>query len=418
MYCYQYQSFNWVSESPINCSEFKPVLGREGDRETIFLVEGLFNIMPLHFKWHPAMAHLKSFEMKSFYKAMSEAYPSVDAHGVNLDLAVKRSGKSDFDLYEWIAKEVKSQSQWHKKKKTLHLLGLGDVGSTLSIGLKLLGGETIEKLGIFDLNSNQIKRWEMELNQLDLNHGLKVKGLNEDQLFACDLFVFCASQYVPAVGEQVSDVRMIQYEKNAKIIELYARQAREKQFKGIFCVVSDPVDLLCKKVFDASNRNAQGEWDGQGLLPEQVRGYGLGVMQARAIYYAERMNLPSYLEEGRAFGPHGKSLVVANSLGAYDDCLSKTLTHSVVTSNLEMRGIGYKPFIAPAISSGALSIIRTITAQWHESAYYLGDTFWGARNRLSPYGLEFETLEIPEKLLDRMESTYNELGTLWDTLNV
>jgi malate/lactate dehydrogenase len=35
---------------------------------------------------------------------------------------------------------------------------------------------------------------------------------------------------------------------NARIINLYAQIAREKGFKGIFAVVSDPVDLLCNQL--------------------------------------------------------------------------------------------------------------------------------------------------------------------------
>lgn len=99
-----------------------------------------------------------------------------------------------------------------------------------------------------------------------------------EDLFDCDMFVFCASRSVPEVGSNVTDVRMIQYESNSKIIEPYARMAREKGFKGIFAVVSDPVDQLCYRVYHSSNIDENGKFDGKGLQAEQVRGYGLGVM--------------------------------------------------------------------------------------------------------------------------------------------
>lgn len=52
------------------------------------------------------------------------------------------------------------------KKWKVNLLALGDVGSTLLIGLRLLGGECIDRIGIYDRNPNRLKRWEYEINQI------------------------------------------------------------------------------------------------------------------------------------------------------------------------------------------------------------------------------------------------------------
>lgn len=82
-----------------------------------------------------------------------------------------------------------------------------------------------------------------------------------------------------------------------------------------------------------------------GLLPEQIQGFGLGVMNARAAYYAKRdPRFKQFLTEGRSFGPHGQDLVIADSIENYNDELSKELTNLTVTANLHMRAIGYKPF--------------------------------------------------------------------------
>jgi len=54
------------------------------------------------------------------------------------------------------------------KKKKVNILALGDVGSTLLIGLKLLGGQSIESIGIFDRSDDKVKRWEYEMNQISL----------------------------------------------------------------------------------------------------------------------------------------------------------------------------------------------------------------------------------------------------------
>ena len=51
------------------------------------------------------------------------------------------------------------------RKKKINILALGDVGSTLLIGLKLLGKDSIDSIGIFDRSTDKIKRWEYEMNQ-------------------------------------------------------------------------------------------------------------------------------------------------------------------------------------------------------------------------------------------------------------
>jgi hypothetical protein len=182
--------------------------------------------------------------------------------------------------------------------------------------------------------------------------------------------------------------------------------ARAAHYKGLFMVLSDPVDQLCQAAYNAANRNEQGEWDGLGLLPEQAQGYGLGVMTARAAYYAKQdARLASYLTEGRSFGPHGKGLLIANSVANYDDALSMELTEKTVTANLKMREIGFKPYVAPAVSSGAMQLILTLRGQWHCGSVCLGGVWFGVRNRYTPNGLEVETLDLPDGLYSRLQET-------------
>jgi len=291
------------------------------------------------------------------------------------------------------------------KKKKVNILALGDVGSTLLIGLKLLGGQCIESIGIYDRSEDKIQRWEIEINQtsfpFEYNELPLVHGIKKEELFDCDMFVFCASKGVPKVGSEVADVRMVQFEQNANLIKEYALMAAEREFKGIFAVVSDPVDLLCKTVLKESN----------GILtPEQIKGYGLGVMNARAAYYAKKYEKYSqFLTEGRAFGPHGNDLIIADSIKNYNDELSKELTNLAVSANLEVRKIGFKPFIAPALSSGAISIVCTLEGKWHYSSNFIGGVYMGAKNRNTSAGIEFEKINMPDELFKRLEHTYSNL---------
>lgn len=300
-----------------------------------------------------------------------------------------------------------------KKKKRVNILGLGDVGGTLLTGLKLLGGDVISEIGI-NSSKNTAQRYEYEMNQTsypwEYDRLPEVEIIEREALFDCDVFVFCASKAVPAVGTEFSDVRMVQFEANKIIMKEYARMAREARFQGLFAVVSDPVDPLCKVAYRESNTDEAGFFDCNGLKPSQIQGYGLGVMNSRAAYYAKRESkFCSFLTEGRAFGPHGKDLVIANSIEHYDDILSRELTKLTVEANLRTRELGYKPYIAPALSSGAISLLLTMRGEWHYSSTWLGGVFLGARNRMMETGVELESLPLPEALFRRIEHAYQEL---------
>ena len=301
-----------------------------------------------------------------------------------------------------------------KEKYRLNILALGDVGSTLLVGLRLLGRNKISEIGICDINRNVVSRWEYELNQItepfSYDEYPRVFGISTEELFDGDVFVFCASKGIPPVGSDIKDVRMAQFEQNAHLVAQYGRMARKKQFKGLFAVVSDPVDPLCKAAFLASNEDEQGELDYAGLAPEQVKGYGLGVMNARALFYAARdENMSCYKTEGRAYGPHGEDLVIANSIEHYNDEISRELTRQVVEANMEVRALGFKPYVAPALSSGALSILCTLEGKWHYSSTFLGGVYMGAKNRWLPQGNQLERNHLPETLMERLKETYGKL---------
>ena len=104
--------------------------------------------------------------------------------------------------------------------------------------------------------------------------------------------------------------------------------------------------------------------------------------------------------------------MVANSVEHYDDVRSAELTHRVVTANLEMRALGFKPFVAPAFSSGALSILLMLRGEWHCGSVYLGGAFMGVKNRYTPYGLETEILPLPEALSARIRAAEEKLKSV------
>ncbi|MGM0396206.1 MAG: lactate dehydrogenase [Bacillota bacterium] len=340
---------------------------------------------------------------------------------------ILEADKNTHGLPEWVIEKIENKKlkvvntafpRWKEELEPLpkhwriNLIALGDVGSTLLIGLRLLGSNMT--IGIYDRTPEKVSRWEHELNQIrrpfDEGSFPVVQPVEEDNLFDCDMLVFCASKGIPPVGSEHVDVRMVQFEGNREILKKYAKISREKEFKGIFAVVSDPVDLLCRGLYIDSNTDEDGNMDYIGLAPNQIIGYGLGVMNARATFHAERnQELKQYLVEGQVFGPHGKGLIVADSMINYNEEYSQSLTDMTLNSNIVIRKFGYKPYVAPSLSSGALSVIATIENNYFYGSSMMGQVFMGAKMRLTEGGIEIPSYDLHPMLKNRLSTTYDEL---------
>src|SRR5690606_11656596 len=111
------------------------------------------------------------------------------------------------------------------------ICGLGDVGGTLSTGLRLLGDETISEILLYDRSESKLQRWYREASQIlkpDGSYMPPVRIIEKKDLFQCDVFIFCVSAGVPPLGEEAGrDVRMIQLERNAEILKEYVKLAQE-----------------------------------------------------------------------------------------------------------------------------------------------------------------------------------------------
>ncbi len=321
-------------------------------------------------------------------------------HGAGvLNLAFQRA-------FSWLLAQAKPKRSGFK----VTLVGLGDVGGTVLTGLKLLGQE-IDEVAIFDPNQAQCARYEMEMNQILSPDGRplpKVTICPEAELFDCDLFAFTASRGVPGLDSRVKDVRMAQFEANREMLDHYAKLARAANFQGIFCQISDPVDNLARSVFLTSNRDESGQYDFKGLLPEQVQGFGLGVMAARAAYLAQKERID--FTNGQVYGPHGQGLIVANDRGrGYDAMLSETLTRLTREANLRVRDLGFKPYIAPGLSSAAISLVRLLRGQDHYGAVPLDGAYFGCLSRFTPLGISLVREAIHPALLDRLSAAHRSL---------
>ena len=293
-------------------------------------------------------------------------------------------------------------------RKSVHIIGLGDVGLNAALGMRIAGAGRVSRIGIYDIDEKLCSRLEIEMNQILSPLGQTpypdVVILPPDQLFDCDVFLFCATKSVPPVGEEArGDVRMAQFAENRKIIAQYARQAADCSFRGLFGVISDPLDLLCGEVV-------------KYLHPDQIQGFGLGVMFARANYYSAKRaasdpRFACFPEGGRVYGPHGNGLVAVNSIlpQQYDDAATEKLSNLTVGANISVRALGFKPYIAPGVSSVALTIPEMIAGNWNDSARYLNGVFYGARNRITPAGTKWEPAQLPDELFYRLRDSYRDL---------
>lgn len=321
---------------------------------------------------------------------------------------------------EPISLEEVGAKVWYASRPSacrLAIVGLGDVGGSLAQALCTLGSESIAALMLFDLDPNRQARYVLELGQIYGPYAkpIPVTACTADEIFDADVVVFTASKSVPPVGAAVKDMRMVQLEANAQLVRDLVAKGVARNFRGLYAIVSDPVDLLCQVARDTLV--ALGQPEGASI---RVKGFGLGVMNARAHYYACELGCPEYAIEGRAYGPHGKDLVVINSLGdAFDPEMSLKLREAVVTANLKVRDLGFKPYIAPAISSAAYSLKACLEGVWHYSTVPFGQQYLGCLNAFVGEGPVMEALpEHPvmrgwiQAALAAMEADYATLPPL------
>ena len=94
--------------------------------------------------------------------------------------------------------------------------------------------------------------------------------------------------------------------------------------------------------------------------------------------------------------------------GITDD-VSRRLTDLTRTANLQVRELGFKPYIAPGLSSAAVSILRLLRGEEHYGAVPLGGAYFGCVSRMTRGGVLLRREKICEELLQRLEETHRVL---------
>ena len=94
---------------------------------------------------------------------------------------------------------------------------------------------------------------------------------------------------------------------------------------------------------------------------------------------------------------------------AYDADVSLRLTELARTANLHVRDLGFKPYIAPGLSSAAISILRLLRGEEHYGAVALDGVYFGCVSRMTRQGIALRREPICEELLKRLEETHGVL---------
>lgn len=89
--------------------------------------------------------------------------------------------------------------------------------------------------------------------------------------------------------------------------------------------------------------------------------------------------------------------------------LSETLTRLTREANLRVRELGFKPYIAPGLSSAAISLVRLLRGQDHYGAVPLDGAYFGCLSRFTTLGVSLVREAIHPALLDRLSVAHQSL---------
>lgn len=262
-----------------------------------------------------------------------------------------------------------------KKQKSILIFGLGNVGGTILIALRmLLDSENINFISIYDKNPHLMERYEIEVNQIHPPyHAAKVpvKILKDlDDIPSHDIILFCAAAGIPPLGISPSNVRDIQYLPNRKILDSIIDILKRADYMGSIVIVSDPVDILCTYLKSRLN-----------LLSAQVTGMGLGVMASRANYLLLKEGYRDFYRKGIIFGPHNEGVIAIPDRDNSTLNEVKTLSQNIESLNFSVRERGFYPYIAPAVSSAAYNLAGALQGREVLSCIYIDSIYWGFRTK-------------------------------------
>ncbi|MBR3164355.1 L-lactate dehydrogenase [Candidatus Saccharibacteria bacterium] len=171
------------------------------------------------------------------------------------------------------------------------IVGTGNVGMSYAYAL-IHQRSTVGELVLVDINTADAEGEAIDLSDTlaVAPQQLKIHSGTYAEAGDCDLIVITAG-----VPQKPGETRMDLLKKNASIFKSMISQIMESGFKGIFLVVSNPVDVL-----------AYLAWKYSGLPPERVIGSGTVLDSARLRHaVAQRLELSPKSVHAYQIGEHG-----------------------------------------------------------------------------------------------------------------
>lgn len=173
------------------------------------------------------------------------------------------------------------------------IVGTGNVGA--SIAFALLNQRTaVKELILTDINEADAEGEAMDLRDAlaVAPSWLKIRAGDYSDAKDCDICVLTAG-----ANQKTGETRTDLVQKNAKIVKTIVTSVMASGFKGIFLVVSNPVDTL-----------AYLTWQISGLPSEKVIGSGTVLDSARLRFQiADQLDLHPKSVHAYQVGEHGDS---------------------------------------------------------------------------------------------------------------
>lgn len=307
--------------------------------------------------------------------------------------------------------------------KKIIIIGAGHVGAAVAHSLVVRG--LGDEIGVLDLNE---KKAYGEV--LDLQHALPYTANSAQQLFVADyedtkdadIIVF-ALHSEKAVYNDSTD-RLSLLAENAKEAKAVAKSAHAAGFKGVYIVISNPVDIITRIVQEHS-----------GLPVNQVLGTGtlLETSRLKSIL-SQKLDVNPKVVDGFAIGEHGFSAFGAWSTVTVEGKSVKEVYPELDFDQLdqEIRDSAYEVFFARngvtsyGIANVAVRLVEAIVEDQHvalavgtyvNGEYGLKGIYIGTPAVIGKNGVE-KVLELPltKKELEKLNNSYQILSNHYETL--
>lgn len=176
-----------------------------------------------------------------------------------------------------------------KRVYSAGVVGLGAVGSQISF--QLLNWPSVGDVALY--SRTQSTRHGLALDLSDaaalIDHRPAIWEANVfEEMLACDFLVLCFRDTISELNVlnhpklNLEDERLLKVAPHLRIIYDFAQRLRRCQYAGTVFVVTNPVEILTWYLYQLSNLNDRGEFDGGGLTSNQIYGIGLELDKGRA----------------------------------------------------------------------------------------------------------------------------------------